>query len=407
MRIAWVVCFIAASAVPAIADDSARPDPRELLRKANEAAAKLTAVSYDAEFRGEGAIANQIPTVKGRIIAQRGETPDRPKVRIEGQLAEPGSHTPTQVKFASDGNEAFRIEEARRLFLRGNTTDAVSPELNALLPPKYLVDAPFRTDIAVSEVIHEGVEEVDGVECDKLKIIYDPVNRLAMTYWFGRKDHLLRRLENNLQLRIPGKPGPQVGRIIFSTSNLSASPAINGDTFSFSAPEGYRSDTFAPKPRIGTNNLLAAGNPAPEWELKTADGRTVSLKSLRNKVVVLDFWASWCGPCKIAMPGIEKLHQRMKGKPVEVVGINCRQRQAPIGDAHKVIADLGLTYTQVFDGDQVAEDYRVGGIPCLYVIGPDGKIAWSVSGWQPGLDETLAKLIEEILQTEARKKAAE
>lgn len=405
MRMVLAFVLVAAAAVSVRADDSARPDPRELLRKANEAAANLRAISYHATFLGEGVVSKQVPSVSGKIIAQRGTTPDRTSVRIEGTFSDPGSRNAVPVKFATNGTKAYRIDDTQKIFISGNAGDANSPEMSALLPPKYLADAPYRMDLTITEVTHEGVEDVNGVACDKVKVMYDPTGGAAMIYWFGREDHLVRRLENHMRVRVPGRPEPESGRIIFSVTDLDASPSINGDTFSFTAPEGYREETFAPKPRMGKNNLLAPGGPAPDWELKTAQGKTVSLKSLRGKVVVMDFWASWCGPCKIAMPGIEKLHQRFKDKPVEVIGINCRQRHAPITDAYKVIEDLGLTYTQLFGGDQVAESYIVGGIPCLYLIGPDGNIAWAVSGWQPNLDEMLANMITEILK--ANEKTAE
>ncbi len=61
--------------------------------------------------------------------------------------------------------------------------------------------------------------------------------------------------------------------------------------------------------------------------MKDPAGKSVSLKSLRGKIVLLDFWATWCGPCRMAMPGLQKLHDRYKDKPVAIYGVNCRERR--------------------------------------------------------------------------------
>lgn len=401
---ALVIFLTAAAGLPA--QDAATPNPREILAKADEAASKLKAISYDGAFHGEGAAAERVPKVEGKVIAERGAASNRPRVRIEGTFAPSASAKGEPVRFATDGATASRIEDTPKKFMTGKAGDAVSPELNALLPPKYLVDTPFRQDQTISSISYVRSETVDGVECDVINVSYNPAAGMGMTYWFGQKDHLLRRLENTISLRQPGDPAPQKGKIIFSAKNLDAQPKIDSSTFTLTGPDGYARATFEPKPQVGATGLLAAGTPAPDWELKTLDGKPLSLKSLRGKVVILDFWASWCGPCKMAMPGLEKLHQRFKDKPVAIVGVNCREKSDPTEAAGRVVKDLGLNYTQVIGGDDVAKTYLVKGIPCFYVIDTEGKIVYATSGWQPQHDEMIAQFIEEILKTAGKQAAA-
>lgn len=406
MRNAVLVFGLLLSAFPTLHAEEPQVNPRELLAKADEAAANLTSVSYVGSFHGEGAATNRIPKASGHVVAQRGVTQDRTRMRIECTFAENGSAQGQPVKFATDGLMAFRIEEALKKITTGKAGDALSPESNALVPPKYLVKTPYRMDLSVSDIRYKGVEKIDDVECHVVQVTYNAAAGMGMTYWLGKNDYLLRRVENTISLREPGNPQPLLGKIVFVASKLEANPKLEDGIFKLATPEGYTESTFEPKPQLGPNGLLAAGGPAPDWDLKTPDGKTVSLKSLRGKVVIMDFWATWCGPCKMAMPGLEKLHQRYKDKPVAILGVNCRQRGEPLEKVLGVVKDLGLNYTQVIEGDKVAEAYQVKGIPCFYVIDPEGKIVYATSGWQPNHDEMLGQMIEELLKIAGKQAAA-
>ncbi len=144
-----------------------------------------------------------------------------------------------------------------------------------------------------------------------------------------------------------------------------------------------------------TAGTLSIGSAAPEWELKNEKGETVSLKSLRGKVVLMDFWATWCGPCRQSMPRIQKIHERFAGKPVAVYGINCWEDS--MEKAKEYMKEKKYSYGLLLDGDQVATKYKVKGIPTFYLIGADGKILYSTSGFSADEEEELIKEIEKAL----------
>jgi len=99
----------------------------------------------------------------------------------------------------------------------------------------------------------------------------------------------------------------------------------------------------------------------------------VTLSKLRGKVVLLDFWATWCGPCRIEMPRVEKLHQEFKGKGLIVLGVNLRE--AP-ERARAFMKKNGYTFGSLLDAKaEVADRYQVDGIPTLLVIDRKGQIA--------------------------------
>jgi len=119
------------------------------------------------------------------------------------------------------------------------------------------------------------------------------------------------------------------------------------------------------------------GGPAPHFALETADGPKVRLADLKGQSIVLNFWATWCAPCTLEMPELQKAHQALKGKAA-VIGINLaesRDRVKEFVHLHHVSFPLLLdTY------GNVAQDYEVLHLPVTYFISPDGIIRDKVFG---------------------------
>ena len=120
---------------------------------------------------------------------------------------------------------------------------------------------------------------------------------------------------------------------------------------------------------------LAAGErvPAPEFELPTLDGSdTLSLSSLRGKPVVLNFWASWCEPCKEEAPALQEVWQENRERGLVVVGVNFDDFQA---DARRFVEDAGVTFPLVRDrSGELIGRYGSYGVPVTYVIDRQGRI---------------------------------
>ena len=145
--------------------------------------------------------------------------------------------------------------------------------------------------------------------------------------------------------------------------------------------------------------LLASGTAAPDFTLMDTQGNPVHLAEYKGRVVMLDFWASWCGPCKMAMPHVEKIYSDLQSKGLTVLSINTWD-QKPFMDTF-VAAHPWYTTTMLFDpnpGDKslASSQYKVTGIPTAYIIGPDGTIAAGFVGYEPGdenkMRAALAKL---------------
>jgi cytochrome c biogenesis protein CcmG/thiol:disulfide interchange protein DsbE len=129
-----------------------------------------------------------------------------------------------------------------------------------------------------------------------------------------------------------------------------------------------------------TKELARGGTPAaPEWTLERLDGKgELSLESLRGRPVVLNFWASWCGPCKDEAPILEEASQRWSDEGVAFVGIDVKDFR---GDARKFIERYGVTYPNVYDGKgSTIGRYGVTGYPETYFIDAEGRVRWRIAG---------------------------
>jgi len=113
--------------------------------------------------------------------------------------------------------------------------------------------------------------------------------------------------------------------------------------------------------------------PAPGWQLKDVDGQPVNFSRFKGKVVVLDFWATWCGPCRSEIPGYGKLQEKYKDKGLVIIGVSLDQEGPAV--VKKFIGDFHMTY-QVVMGDAavVGAFGGVDGIPTTFIIDRTGKI---------------------------------
>jgi peroxiredoxin len=133
---------------------------------------------------------------------------------------------------------------------------------------------------------------------------------------------------------------------------------------------------------------------APDFKLPTPDGDTIALSDYRGKYVLVDFWASWCGPCRQENPNIVRMYNRFKGKNFEILGVSLDKERA---GWVKAIADDQLTWKQVSDlkfWDSIVTGlYAIQSIPATLLVDPDGKIiARNLRG--PELEEKIASLLE-------------
>ncbi len=114
------------------------------------------------------------------------------------------------------------------------------------------------------------------------------------------------------------------------------------------------------------------GAPAPDFALRGLDGRTYRLSELRGRAVVINFWATWCGPCRAEMPAIEEVYRRYGDGRLMVLAVNVEEDEERVAP---FVQRLGLSFPILLDRDgAVSRRYRVTGLPTTYLIRPDGTV---------------------------------
>lgn len=129
------------------------------------------------------------------------------------------------------------------------------------------------------------------------------------------------------------------------------------------------------EPTVG----LTTGNIAPDFELETLNGETVKLSDYRGQRVMVNFWATWCPPCRAEMPDIQKFHEA--NDDIVILAINLTQTEPNIQQVQDFVGEFGLTFPVLLDVDiQVATTYEIQPIPSSFLIDSNGIIQFSAFG---------------------------
>lgn len=375
LKLSWAALLLAVAA-PASADDV---DVMKILKDVDATTKNVKAVSYKAEAWVQDPAGKRMRPIKAAVKLQARERSEEPPMfAVEGE--------------ANDGDEAMKFQavyngkdlmivdsEIKKVkIMKMDEAEQETGPFQMVWMREFTHPTPFTDEINADKQTYEGKKSINGVECHVILVKYKGMPQEAR-WFFGVEDKLPHRVERMME----GRPGAQVMEL----ADVKTVDSFDEKTFAVKAPEGYEDDS---------PGLLRPGRPAPDWTLKDADGKDVSLKDLKGKVVVLDFWATWCGPCKKAMPLVQKLHETYKDKGLVVFGANCWENKDK--DPAAFMKENGYTYGLLLKADDVAKAYRVKGIPTFYVIGKDGKIVYSAVGLAPERETDLEETIKTALK---------
>jgi peroxiredoxin len=140
---------------------------------------------------------------------------------------------------------------------------------------------------------------------------------------------------------------------------------------------------------------LWTGGPPPALALKDLDGRQHRLADYRGKVVLINFWATWCGPCREEMPSIQELKNKLAGRPFVVLAVNLDEPESRI---RKFLTQMKLDFPILLDPDRnVAKGWNARILPATFIVGPDGRVRYSLVGEMDWANEHIVARISELL----------
>ncbi len=356
-------------------------DPEGILLAATDAVLDVNAVSYNIDLEGYFVDGDTTAlSLTGTVVLQKGATTDEASVFAEYSLVMGEEISSGTV--AADGINAFYVDPQLMEFHHGliemGASRLVQSAPQGVLMVEYLITAgPYGAELNAAGYEMLEQEVIDGHLCHVVAVEMPPYT--TSTWWIDAETFLPRA--NRISVWGPDGSGMEY-KVTLADINIDIQP--DPSTFLLECPDEYSSHEYV--------GAIAVGSQAPLWTLPTPDGGTIALEDLRGKVVILDFWATWCGPCREVMPTLQEIHEA-HGDELVVIGVNTWEQEDPAA----FMADNGFTYPIVINGDEVAQEYFVEGIPTFYVIAQDGSVAFHAVGADPANEEALAAVLETLL----------
>lgn len=402
-------------------DAKVEPEAEKLHAAAKEALKKVRDISYKVKQKGgmggdeaaSGAVAMSLPEKAGMGLPF-----DRYKIAMHDEKGA------TKSEWANDGKKLYKIDPASKKLLSLELKDGgmqMPPSDIWPILPQWVMEDRFENPMMKTVALRLDKDaEIGGVKCRVLSRVQEmevpdeeaqdagPVvagkNRkvvITTIKHLGAEDMLPRKIEMTVKGVNMGEDGPDMS-MLSEMSDLKANTGLKDADFALKAPEGYASEAGTYEnmglqdPNQEEPQLKAeAGKPAIAFKLKDPTGKEFTLEGLKGRVVLLDFWATWCGPCKKAMPSIQKLHEKFADKAVSILGVNCWEKDEQ--KAIKYMESQKFTYGLLLKGDDLAKEYGISGIPTLILIGKDGNVLHAGVGFGPGEEEHLAEMIQKEL----------
>jgi outer membrane lipoprotein-sorting protein/peroxiredoxin len=328
-------------------------------------------------------------TVTAQAGNQTQELPFRTAASEPGRLRIELTNPMMQMMTISDGKQSWLYAPQLGQYTH-TPAGASSPGMTAAIATAMAGGTPLvryraiTSGLKSARMLSEETVEIEGrrVPCYVIEASYasppdSGVQRGPTKYWIDKARHLVLRDDQTATLKNPKMGGLVELRQVTTFRRARVNEKLPDTLFTFRPPPGTRKVDQLELPGMAQDSELE-GKPAPDFTLANLAGKNEGLSGWRGKVVLLDFWATWCAPCRKEMPTIAKLSRRFQGKGLVVVGINVGESAAM---ASRFANQFKLDFPILLDPkSKVADQYGASAIPTLVIIDRQGNISSHLVG---------------------------
>ena len=376
------------------------PDAATITRQVQDAAKQRKSIEYVREITGEvtldgkavtevNAPGRRIP-VQSSIGKQTVAIQNPGKARIDLQLGG-GS------LLVSDGETTLTYRPSTKIYTKiaaAQTPEGMAANLAVLDVLGFFADTKTTKTSRQDSVTIDGTTYDCWVLTSSVKIpaqaaMGGQLSDGVMTSWIDKKLLVEVLEEINYSLKVPPAAGAAPveyrSRILQVTHGLKIDQPVDGTLFAYTPPADAREQA----PQTAGNRVDLTGKEAPLFRGVSLDGKTYNLAELKGKPVLLDFWATWCGPCIRSMPTLEKIHADYRDQGLVVLGIDVGEKRETV---EKFLQTKPIPYPVIM-GDEagIPAAYGITVYPTFVMIGPDGKVAATQFGLSDALTGIVSK----------------
>jgi len=434
-NVAAVAFVLVVTAISGAAQDpnradsqTAAPDAKAILKQVAETYKNLGSYHFEGRYTLEQVIESiglKDEMKREELFVNAAIKPDRSRIESKNTHISVTSVSNGKTKwlYAPGPNEYTKTEEGLVRLVTGSPVKDSAPMAHLANATNLLVGISHVADrLGEAKIIGEETLEIGGrrSDCFVIEAYYfaastgSQSNTLRRKLWVDKSSNIVLREIQQTEARMPwGRNVTSKMTYTFTVARIGEQ--ISETLFTFVPPEGAKEVaelTSLPQPAAPPRSAAPPQPAVPPrttaprpsdlvsksaiaFALQDLDGNQVDLQSLKSKVVLLDFWASWCGPCVAELPHIEKLHRDFKDRGLVVLGVNNEDVEV----ARAFVKQKGYTFTTLVDeGKEVSIKYGVSGIPQVFIIDREGKIKWHALGYGPGREVELRGVVEKILK---------
>lgn len=380
--VGWMV-MIAGMALPVLAQPGEAPVPKmdaastKVLEAMSDYYAKAETLAVQAKIDANINIVGQPAQKSTGTVQYRIQRPDKYHIQFTGDNED--------GQAISDGKTITTYVQQTKQYTQMPVDPATvfqHPMMGLLINGALVAAKPLDAITRdLTSATYIGVEKVGDTDCHHLKMS-DAEGDVDV--WIGNGDKPLVQkavVDQGRGLVAAGHAGSVIIHIAYTDWRIGG--PIDAGVFKFEPPaDAKKVQQFGEGAQSGLE-----GKPAPDFTLNTLDGKTVKLSDLKGKVVMLDFWATWCGPCRMAMPIIDKVAKQFAEQGVQLYAVNLRESPDQI---KAFLKEQNLSVNVLLDSDgKVGNDYRANAIPQTVIIDRDGVVRTVHVGLLPNLEQAL------------------